>query len=98
MEAPDGSLTNPEIVPRSDCANSIFEITRIATNIKMLVRHAFFILRSVWERTPLRVTRGVPAPFHANDFTCGCKRLQILTAHIPPGKGFLLPRLASAVT
>src|SRR6059036_1049259 len=52
MDAPEGSLINPEIVPRSDCANSIPEARRLARNTKMLVRHAFFMMSSVAEMSP----------------------------------------------
>src|SRR6266850_4827137 len=45
--APDGSLINPEMVPRSDCANNAPELDRLMKNTRATMRHAFFMLNSL---------------------------------------------------
>jgi hypothetical protein len=50
--APDGSLTKPEILPRSDCANRIPDATRLTKSSKTVLRlafRAFCILASVFQ-------------------------------------------------
>jgi hypothetical protein len=47
IDAPDGSLMKPEIVPRSDCATRTHEAVRVTKSAKTLERNGFFIVRSV---------------------------------------------------
>src|SRR5260221_10772737 len=42
--APEGSLTKPEMVPRSDCAKVNSEIVKQTNNIATATRQAFFIV------------------------------------------------------
>src|SRR5579862_1524385 len=47
MEAPEGSLTNPEIVPRSDCPDTIPHTIRPKKKEKTTLRQAFIKVSSV---------------------------------------------------
>jgi hypothetical protein len=47
--APEGSLMKPEILPRSDCANTIPKVVRHKQSAKALTRHTFFMLSPHFE-------------------------------------------------